>query len=1364
MPLTPLEQVTRIGRFAGQRGRGPVASLGVGDASHSDGAFHNSDFLTPARGTAKLTAAPVPGSAYELRGLATGILEFPAVEGYDAAWISSPGTQRSWCCRFALKALRIGDLIDAASGDGQVFFATATQVGTNPTGGAAIDAIRASLVLSGGTYTVRVKWGIDSFDVPLVGGGSVPFDPSDWMGFSFSCLNGDPTATLRMDVSQATGAATYMTLATPLVKTLAKGWLVHQFWIGGALPDRRPVQGVYRPCPCVVTQVEVTASTNDNSAPAAPYATPWSRTSTVYPPLATSTKFRDIWELRDDSSEPVSVSGHKARLVGNRVHRSGGVTPQQQGSIDFDGSGMLTIQEAERFRETPKTRAQGGVEGHYLELPELTLALCVDPRRIPWRHASVERACILCWSTPLAQNLGVSSDPVVYSSNVRPSEHLRCEIERIGGAWYLRAYFGELEPESLKHPGGTVGGSTSTAWPPALSTAGEPPATWNKPLGDPTASYAAANGKTAFQIQLGLDSDATHPMDYAWWIFLQRRFVAQGSSSNDIGVFVRRVKPDGTLDSAFGEARDVNADGSGERHPANQSCFAATRLSGNDINFRPDSYVLTLGGAGGSMLGDERRSYDGASTVLPLMYPVDDAVSRCQFSDEGDAYPAIVRVASFVALKRYLLLKDRQNIAKVGIFGSDLRLQFADDYLASYNFEEDAGNVLRDGRGDDLSYAERIGLAAIASQDGVEQPQSVGAFPRPEPPWHNEVDRFAGEFSEITGIAQRFATGEVEEIYATALPGLYEYDRGTHALTRLATLPGQGGPGQQSLVVDTNDILHCAGGKGRPVVLTRDKVLAISGIDAPFYSAPVAIITQKKVIVGGLTIDFQVQRNTNINLLIGYEIDDTAAVQFAIGYWSDALKARSRPGPVVTARYVDSQAIPPTSLSATNLVKYRLLVSGLPPPRGPNASLVTHWEIYRTDSNGSQLILERRVPISQTPVAIMVGDIPLGTAEAADVFRDVPPEGMKAIVPFGDRMVGIAPPELPRSIVWTKRRDPMNWPPIYLANLNQTSAPAAGCIIRRGRAFPFSRDHLYQLIESTLDADLQVGAVESLSVDTLADGVGGLSHQAAITDHDNGIYLPGNKTVYLTEGGTYRSVSLDNDAAGTGGGDDFAWPDSWDLSDPGRFVSFHDERRRMIAICGPSADDPERIDAMCIFYERAAIASDGRSVIEQPDATRLKGIDVNCVGEILNPATGAREVWFGTRFGYLARFGEFGSVGADYDWLPKIAPKYGYVIDVPSSTQLLIEASISSYGATDVFRGCVIRVYRDGEMLAQLHVASVVAEASWATLTLDGEHGAAPGDEWSIGAIPLDYRSGKIDHGDTVTDKRLHQAELAMNE
>lgn len=1369
MPLTTQETVIRVARLGGQAGRSPIASIGLGQASKSEGAFHHAEFLAPAKGTRKLTSVPIPASAYELRGMATGILEIPVIEGYDGAWLSSPGTQRSWAIQFCMKPLRSGDFIDT-SGDGQVFFATASQIGTHPAGGVDIESIRASWVVAAGVYTARIRWGTSTYDVPMTGSDALPFDMTDWISMRFYAINGNPTATLNFDATQQLTPTTFRTLATPLNQAATRGWTVHHFWLGGALSERRPIQGVYRPSPCVVSEVVVAAVTNANTAPTTSTGiglrtAPWVRAGAASV-FATATTVGDVWELKDDSDEPVSLGGRKGRIVGGTARRSTGITTTQSGAMRFDGSGGLTIQDAEKLRETPKTRTQGGVEGHYLELPEYTIAVCLDPRRAPWRFPSVQRACFLCWSTPLAQNLGVSTDPAG-ASGVRPAEHLRLEIARVATDWYIRGYFGEIEPESLKHPSGTIGGSSSTAWPPPLSTAGEPPATWNKPQGDPTAAHGTANGKSAFQVLIGADADATHPMEYAWWVFAQRKFVGQGSASNACAVYVRRVAIDGTPDLAFGEVDDANADAAGERHPANQSCFSAARCNGNDLNFRTDSYALTLGFDGGSQYGEERKSYDNV-TRLPTMYPVDDAFSRFQFSDEGDQFPYVGRCASFVAFKRYLLAKDRLAIATAGNFEQAMRLQFQDDYLLSYNFDEAAGSILRDGRGNDISFAEKIGIAAVINDQNLEQPQLMGAFPRPPPPWHNEIDKFANEYGAVNGVAQRIDSGGREELYAVAQCGLYEYDRDTHALTRIGTLPGQGGPGQASVVVDNNDIIHIAGGKGRPVVITRDRTVAISGIDPPHYSAPQSLIFQNKTITGGISITFQTKKDANLNNLAGYEIDDQATVQFAIGYWSEVLRTRSRPGNVVTCRYIDSSVNVPTVNNLPLIRRYRILVSGLPPPKGANANLITHWEIYRTDSNGSVLILEKRIPISSQPVAILIGDIPLGTGEEADVFRDVPPEGMKAIVAFGDRLIGVGPPEFPRSIVWTKRRDGMNWPPVYVANMNQTNAPAAGCVIRRGRAFPFSRDHLYQLIESTLDANLLAGQVESLSLDTLAEGVGGLTHFAAITDHENGIYLPGNKSVYLTEGGTYRSLSIENDSSGAAGGDDFSWPDSWDLTQPDRFVTFHDERRRLVGICGPAIEDPNRIDAMLIFYEGSQIAADGRSFMSDPHMSRLKGIDATCVAHILDPPTGNREVWIGTQLGYLMELGEFGSLGVDYDWLESVAPKYGEVIDVPSTTTLRLDGSYPTAPASDLFRGSTLRVYRVVDevltLISTRRVTIATVALSWVDVTLDGVHSAEPGDTWSIGAMPLDWQSGKIDFGETLTDKRLHAADLAMNE
>lgn len=1376
MPLTPEENSLRIQRLGGQAGRNPIGSLQPGRASHSEGASHHAEFLTRARGTKKVTRAPVPKSAYELHGIATGILEFPAVKGYEAAWVSVPAaaSPRSWSAGGWVKPLAAGRLQDLATGDGQIFFSTGAQIGAHPNGGSDINTVRLSLVAPGGVYTLRARWGTGEYDIPLEDTLNVPFDPEHWLGFSVTMTNGNPNATMSIACAVWDGPGIGDVRAiSAFSQAAARGWHVNGFWFGGSPVERKPVQGIESPCYCLVADVVVSAATTSNSPPGASSSTVTGRLEDT--PVATATTFMDYWNLTEATDTPQSAGGRSAYLVGNRVTRDTGITTEQGGALRFDGSGMLIIENSDRLREAPKTRAQGGVEGHYLELPDWTLGFCFAPRRWPFRGQSVERATLACWSTPWATNLGggVASDPLIgtYPDNNRPSEHLRVDLIRDGTTWYLEVYFGDLEPNSLKHPTGTAGGQSTTAWPPALSTAGEPPATWNKPHDDPAAAYGDADGKAAFRVELGDDGDATHPMDYGWWVFLQKTFTAQSDAANACGVFVHRVTTAGAYDTTFTEAVDANADSDGLRHPANQSCFAAARLNGSDINFRPDSYILSIGGAAGSRFGDEGVSYD-ATNRDPMCYPIDDALRRFQLSDEGDNFTFVGKVSSLFFLRRWLQANDRLKIGESGVFGSAMRVHFGDDVLMSMNFEEPDGTVLRDARGNDIGYSTKIGLAPLDNDLSIEQPQIVGAYPRPEPVWNGAADQFAGESAPVNGIVQRIDSQGAEEIYVIAQAGLYELDRDTYGLTRVASLPGQGGPGQVSAVVDTNDVIHIAGGAGRPVVVTRDRVVAVSGIDPPHYSAPQAIVYGTKSITGGLSITFQTKSTTAINSLVGYELDDTSTCQFAIGYWSDTLKTRSRPGPIVTCRYIDAQFNSPSVTSPPTIIRYRMLVSGLPPPRGPNASSVTHWEIYRTDSNGNVLILEKRIPINDQPVAVMIGDLPLGTGEEADFFRDVPPEGLKALTVFGDRVIGVSPPEFPRNVVWTKRRDPMNWPPLYSASMNQTNAPATGCVIRRGRAFPFSLDHLYQLIESTIDASLAFGSAESLSLDTVAEGVGGLSHQAAITDHENGIYLPGTKSVYLTEGGTFRSLTVENDSAGAAGGDDFSWPDSWDISDPKRFVSFHDERLRMVGVCGPSSDDSDRIDALCIFYERAQIAADGRSFMAIPDCSRLKGIDARCVANILNVATGRREVWFGTQLGFVVKFGEGTTINVDYEGLDDITPKVGQVLAVPSTTTLWLEHSVGGireegvavYPTTDVFRGAMLRCYRDGEMVLEAPIQSVDAGRSWVVATMAEAHGVLPGDSWTIGAIPIEWRSGKMDGGDLLRDIRLQSVDLTMNE
>lgn len=1356
MVLTkPREAPVKIERFLGQDGRSPIGSVGPGAAVVAEGSFHDSQFLRSARGSAKLVSSPMPPSAYELNGIATGIVEVPAVEGYESAWSTAIGAQdKAIGIAAVVRALNLGDLSSTAGDQGQLIFATATQIGAHPSGGADINSLRVGLVIASGKYTLRLTWGTSQRDYPLEDLGSgAPFDMTKDIGIVMTATRGIGSNTLRVQASQ--GAL--LTLDNPLA--LAQDWVVHQFWVGGAMPSRRPYFGIERPCHCVVSEVNIFANTAGTAAPAG-WLGAGVYAARLTTPVTTATQLLDAWHLTETGAKIASHAGRIGHIVGNRAHRETGVTSVQTGGVYFDGSGALILPQAQRLRETPKDRLNGGVEGHYLELPAFTIGMWLNPRRIPWRHHTVNRACFLSWSTPKAENLGVPTDPAG-ASGLRPSEHLRAEIERVGSTYYLRVFFGELEPESLKHPTGTVGGQTSTAWPPALSSAGEPPATWNKPQGDPTVAHGSANGKTAFQIQLGLDSDPTHPMSYGWLVFLQRKFVAQGSGSNAVAVFVRRIALDGTLDTGFGEVKDTNADSNGERHPTNQSCFSAARLNGNDLNFLPDQYALSLGAGIGSQYGDEKKSYDG-TTKVPGCYPADSQDATVFLSDECEAFPFIGTIASPFVLGRYLESKDRALIATSGRFGPEMRLHFGAHLLFSLNAEEPAGNILREARGNDCGFATRFGVSKVLKQALIELPGQISSFPRPEPSWHNEITRYAGEFGAVNGVVQRIdATGR-EELYAIAQAGLYAYSRSGHALARVATLPGQGGPGQASWAVDHNDVLHIAGGAGRPVLITRDSMLALSGMNRPFYYAPASIITAKKTITGGLTVDFQFKTDANPNNLLGYEIDDQAIVKFAIGYWSEALRTRSRPGPVIAARYVNPNTLPGTVTGAAQITKYRLTVAGLPPPSGPDAQLITHWEIYRTDSNGTALLLERRIPISESAVTTLIGDVQT-LGEEADFLREIPPEGMAAIVTFGERLIGVSPPEFPRSIYYTKLRDPTAWPPIYRRNLNETPSPAVGAIVRRDRAFAFSRDHFYQVLDQRVDADPAAGVVTSVDVSPLIRGCGALSHFAVVSDDDNGIYVPGAKTIYLTEGGTYRSVSIRNDSSAEDDTDDhWSWPRSWDLSDPEKFVSFHDERRRMIGIAGPAADDPTRIDALVLFYEDTDQALDGRMIASEMQMSRIQGVGMRSSASVIDPTSGSRETWFGTDLGYLCRMTDGSSLGVDYDWLPTVTPKLGLVLDAATPTTLRLDMTYTGLPATDLFRGAVLRLYRDDVLISARRIESAVVSTSWVDVTLNGNHSGDIGDTWKIGAIPFDWVSGKMDFGTLLEDKAVQSADLAM--
>lgn len=1344
MALTPTEQTIPVARLAGQRGREPVGSVPLDSAAVANGTLHDAEFLSSADGSVKLIATPFPQSAYELRGALTGIIEVPIPTAYDAAFNFAIGAaDKFFGVSVVLKLLDLGNVPDGATDDGQIIISTATVVGANPDGGADIESIRLGLVLASGVYKLRLKWGTSTTDLSLAS-----LDLSRDLVVAINGRRGIGANTLEFRAWD--GVATAASGSVAAARDVAVDW-IH---VGGELASRSPFFGIQSPCACVVSQVLVLASTNSTNPPTGDPGDDV-LTARLEAGVSTATGWLDAFNCDEVGDHLTSVEGFDGWVVGNRIHRVAGLTSAQEGAIRCDGTGALSIPRAARTR-----KADPAIPGHYTELDDWSYAVWLAPDRTPSVHHHVERACFTCWSTPYAANMGVASDPLSgsYPDSTRPSEHLRLEIRHVGTEWYVYAFFGELEPQSLKHPSGTPGGSSSTTWPPALANAQVPPATWNQPEDDPTALYSDADGKTAFRVLLGDDGDATHPMDYRWLVIAQRKFVAQSDAGNACAVYVRRYSAAGILDTGFGEVDDANSD-SGERHPADQSCFTAARINGNDICLRPDAYVFAIGAGMGSQFGDEETSYDG-STRRPGLYPMDSDTVPYRVSDQSDAFGFRGVIGSPTLLSRYLTARDRQLIAEAGGFDGELLDQFRDSIAFSYGFAEPAGTIARDARGNDAAYADKAGVAVVEADVNVDLPQLVGCFPRPEPSWHGQAASYVNEYGRVNGIAQRIGSAGTEELYAIGQAGIYQYDRDTHALTRVGTLPGQGGPGQCSITVDVADVIHVAGGSGRPVMVTREKVIAVSGLDTPIYPVPSETITANKVLAGGMSLTFAYVVNANPLLLAGFEYDDQSVAQFAIGYWSDLLKTRSRPGGRITAKY-SAPSIALGVFGPNARSKYRLSVTGLPMPKGPNAHLVTHWEIYRTDPNGTILQLEKRVPISDGATAV-IGDIQV-LGEEADYLRDVPPEGMRTITAFDRRLVGASTPEFPRSIWYTKLDDSGAWPPIYRRNLVQTPSPARGVVVRRDRAFAFSDDHMYQLLDGRVDADLGQGIVESVDLSPTVKGCGAVSQMAVVDDDQNGIYMPGGKTVHLTEGGTYRSVSQHNDAADTTVDEDrWLWPTSWDMSDGHEFVGFHDERRRMVGICGPSSDDPDRRDLVQLFYEQSVLTTDGREIPIGVEMSRVRGVDMTCAASVINPDTKQREIWFGTSKGYVCKRGDSVLQGVDYSWLDTVAPACGQVLSVPSTTVLRLEGSWSAYPAADLFRGAMLRLYRDNELVFEAPVSRVTVSASWADVTFDSAHGGLPGDTFAVGNMPMKWHSGKFDGGALTQDKSIVEVDITM--
>jgi hypothetical protein len=1345
MPLTDRERDVAFERFGGQRGREPLGQIDTSGGAISEGTLHDSAFLTRGDGSVKLVSAPFPQSGYELRGVKTGILELPIPDAYIGAFNTAIGAaDKAWGVSLILRPLELGAVPDGATDDGQLLISTATQIGTHPDGGGDINSVRLGIVLAAGVYKLRMKWGITTTDISLAA-----LDLTRHLFISLHAFRGVAGNTVEFRAFDGLVSSSIGSVFE------AKEYVVHRIHVGGEMPERRPFFGIHRPCPCVVSQAIVYANLAAVTVPSVDIGDD-AMSIRVESGVQTATEYYDAWLMNESGSDLESILGNTARIVGNRVHRGEGVTAEQGGGLYFDGTGALLLPRAARTRKATAT-----VAGHYLEHDEWSYVTWLDPQRTPWRGVSVERACFVCWATPMAANLGVAADPETYPDTLRPSEHLRLEIRRDSTNWYIYGFFGDIEPVSLTHPAGTRFGSTSTSWPPSLA-AGVPPCTWNKPHDDPTVGHAAADGKAAFRVLIGADADPTHPMAYRWLVFAQRKFVAQGSGSNACAVFVRRYSAAGALDTGFGEVDDANADASGERHPANQSCFSVARLNGNDLSLRPEAYVFAIGAGIGSRFGDEEMDYDG-TTRAPMVYPMDDDLVPFTLSDECEAFPYLGGMSQPTLLSKWLTARDRQMIAEAGAFGGGVLDQFRDSILFSLACEEDGGTILRDARGNDVAYSDKVGVVAVDANVMIDKPGLIGLFPRPEPSWHNEAAPYVNEYGRINGIAQRIGASGDEELYAIGLAGLYAFSRATHDFTRVGSLPGQGGPGQASVTVDSADVIHIAGGTGRPVMITRERAIAVSGVDRPIYPVPGEIITANKTLPGGITIEFQYMVNTNPLMFAGFEIDDAAIMQFAIGFWSDLLRTRSRPGGRITVQFTAPGGVT-TIVGAGARAKYRVAVGGLPLPQGPSANLVTHWELYRTDSNGRILHLEKRVPIADAAAKVVVGDI-LTLGEEADYLRDVPPEGMRTICAYDRRLIGASTAEFPRSVWYTKLDDSGAWPPIYRRTLTQTPSPARGVVVRRDRAFAFSDDHMYQILDGRIDADLGQGIVESVDISPTVRGCGALSQMAVIDDDQNGVYMPGGKTVHLTEGGTYYSVSQPNDAADAGVDDErWLWPTSWNLEDGHEFVGFHDERRRMVALCGPSSDDPDRRDLMQLFYEKAIIADDGRQIPIGMEMSRVRGVDMTCAASVINPETKQRETWFGTSRGYLCKFGGSTALGVDYSWLDPVAPRCGEVLAIISTTGLRIEGSYGDYPAADLFRGALLRLMRDGEQFLETRIEEVEVSPSWVDLTLGVAHGALPGDMWTIGSIKMLWKSGLLDGGTLLQDKAFQAADLLMNQ
>jgi len=1389
MPQLPLdeEQHFAIAPLGGQQSRPSVTAVEPGKAAIADGSYHHAGDLRSAPGTAKLISTPIPGSAYELNGRATGFLHIPSIPGTDYT--------ADWAVEFNIKLLNAGGINSADNASSQTLCVSGLDFGIGGDSDTEGRCLRLVLVAVPNPAPppydddlfLRVFWGgTQMTDIPLnIGSGANPIDLEDWFKVHIGWAATPESITITLRQPQNYASARIQALVRVGVLPRVDYWQ-----LGGRISSIEPTFGHRNICPCVVSEFRHYSddaggkkNTYERRVPGDPI----------------ETTLTHVWPL--DDSETLAIrsvpTGVEGRMTGNRVHRDV-LTNFGSGdghALRFDGSGMLFIPNSHKFREPPN----GLLPGYYLERPEITFGFIMraDPHR-PFKRPEgwkddpdEERAVLLNWTTPECALWG---RPETYGSyhgtrdaaagdTFRPCEHLKVELAKDTGTgyYYIRALWGELDQLSLDHVPGVPGGSTGQVWPPAKDGAGMPAQTFNNPQGaDGTGGTVRGwndfRSRGAQAVILGHETSGIlgvdDPMQYDWLIIVERKWVAQGDSGNECRVIALPMDQSTGLWLPAASMRYVTAaatagygldetvaDGT-KLPPIDQSCFTLDYQGVIGVNYRPEVYAMTLGDQCNGQYGDEWMDNAGVwqGKTNKGIYPAQGDGPGFTIDQRAQGLPFVGWIKDFFVLKKYISITDAKRIAAAGGFAEAMRVHFGRDILASYTFTEGAGNLIREMKGNDILFEDKIittNVTGVTDDEKIDP--AIGMFPRVPPAQHNEVDLYEGEFSPVTGLVQRLDFEGNEEIYVTSQPGLYRYRRSNNDLQRVLTLPGQGGPGRASIVVDDADIIHIAGGPGRPVIITRDKTVALSGIQPPLYQAPDTLVTMPTGIAGGVGINVNFRQDTNIDNLVGWEIPDGQQVTLSIGYWSDVLKTRSAPGAPIVCRFTD----PATPAPSTQPVKqHRILLSGLPLPDLENASLVTHWEIYRTAVNGNRMYMETRVPINDTPGTALVGyKLDTALVEQADYFRAPPPEGMKYLGHLGERLIGVGLPTNPRSLVWSRLRESTTFPPIYEYTLTHTSSPAVGVRARRDRAFVVSRDYLYQLFDKLGDVDPDGRLTDSVIITPITEGVGALNQDAIADDEENGLYLFGNKSVYLTEGGTFNSVSQDNDSFGAVGGS-WSWPDSWDLSDPDAFVTFHDEARRCVGICGPSADDPNRRDAMVIFYEsikKGALDQYQVSV----DMSRVLALNATVFANVFDPTTGKKEVWFGSDLGYLYKMGSGSAMGVDYSWLSAFGPKYGVILSAATTTTARLEGSYAGAPA-EFMVGAHLRVYRDGALISTRRVIASTVSASWVDVVLDGVHSAVGGDHWTIGAIPLHWMSGEMDMGDALQDFRVLDVDLRL--